>query len=160
MRGQRFQAEPLPNSWLHPVDFREVADLCAGSRLTAIQAEVVRLTITGCTHAEIGIALGIAAYTARGIAAQAEWRIRRSQSWITRAITEDLKALLAAHRNTFHPKPPTPIYRRSWGAPGGYDTVRLRSRPLLADDLTLEEGRLLRSLPHLLEQKAKEPAAP
>ena len=153
MRGVRFVAEPLARSWLDPVDCRELAKLCQGAGLTQIQAEVVRLTTARRTTLEIAEALGLTEYKARGVAAQAEWRIRRSQSWIVHELLRDLKAMLECHRNTFHPKPQAPIIRK---VPGGYDTVRLRAKPLLAHDLLDEEGRLLRSLPHLLEGRTME----
>ena len=157
MRGSRFQAEPLAESWLNPVDCRELAKLCQGAGLTQVQAEVVRLTTLRLTHAEIAAELALTEYDARRIAYRVEVRLRRTQSWIGKSLTEDLRAVLDAFRNTFNPKPSLPIYRK---IPGGYDTVRFRAKPegSLPEDLLSQPGYILNSLPRLLESRTMDAA--
>jgi hypothetical protein len=151
MGAARFKAEHAGDSWLTPVDCRELAKLCEGAGLSCIQAEVVRLTTAKHDPASIALFLDLSEERAQGVAAQAEWRIRRSQSWIHRALRHELKLVLECLRNTFNPCPRTAVFRK---IAGGYDTdpVRFRSRlhGEAPEDLIDEEGYVLRSLPRLL----------
>jgi hypothetical protein len=152
MNGTRFTARQAGPEWRTPKDLTLLARLCEGSRLTAIQAEVVRLATSRYTYAEIASCLSIRYEVARDVALRAEARIRQNQSWVYGALAREIQTTLSCFRNTRNLNPRPAVFRK---VAGGYDTdpVRFCSRLYgeAVEDFIAEPGRLLKTLPLLLE---------
>lgn len=155
MQGARFKAEEAGQQWR---DLSDLAKLCEGAGLTTLQAEVARLTALRCDTEETAARLSLPRSQVVGIAASTERRLLRSQSWLFGALYQEIRAWHECRRNV-NPKPRVAIFAKR---PGGYDRVTLTARPHgeAPEDLTLERGRLLRTLPRLLEIRREDAAAP
>lgn len=156
MSADRFKAAQAGREWRTPRDLTLLAKLCEGSGLSGIQAEVVRLSFSRHDAEQISMAIGRSVQDARYLAGRAEARLKRSQSWIYGALARDLREVLSCLKNTFNPNPRVSVFRK---IAGGYDSdpVRFRSRLFgeAVEDLIHEEGRLLRTLPHLLKSRCE-----
>lgn len=155
MHGPRFKLDQAGHEWR---ECQDLAKLCEGAGLTTLQAEVVRLTALKCDTAAAAEHLSLPRAQVRSIAASTENRLRKSQSWIRAALYREIRAWHECRRNV-NPNPRVTIFAKR---PGGYDPVVLTARPHgeAPEDLIEERGRLLRTLPRLLQARREDAAAP
>ena len=133
-------------------------EACSYARLTANEAEAVRLTHQGHSYRHIAAALGRPYPAARRIALAGIERLRRAHPQVTAADRAFLRDMFHCLRNVRGPVPATPPVYAPLPGGGGFDRrpVSLRPRPEgeVPEDLLHDPRRFLRELVRWLASSA------